>query len=62
MFLQCLIEWIIDEGIVKVTSDDSSGTIDLVLSLYDEYITYFSPIFKIFIHINTTHIPHSHQS
>ena len=60
VFIQCIIEWTIDEGIVKVTSDDCSGTIDLDLSFYDEYITYFSPIFKIFIHINTIHIPHSH--
>merc|ERR1712238_60379 len=62
VFLQCIIEWIIDEGIVKVTSDDSSGTIDLASSLYDEYITHFSPIFKNFTHINTTNTTHSHQS
>ena len=62
VFLQCIIEWIIDEGIVKVTSDDSSGTIDLASSLYDEYITHFSPIFKNFTHINATNTTHSHQS
>ena len=41
VFIQCIIEWTIDEDIVKVTSDDCSGTIDLALSFYDNILHIF---------------------
>eukprot|EP00565_Helicotheca_tamesis_P008340 CAMPEP_0185739000 /NCGR_PEP_ID=MMETSP1171-20130828/34377_1 /TAXON_ID=374046 /ORGANISM="Helicotheca tamensis, Strain CCMP826" /LENGTH=314 /DNA_ID=CAMNT_0028410415 /DNA_START=350 /DNA_END=1294 /DNA_ORIENTATION=+ len=60
LFVQCVTEWTIYEGIVKVTDvktlqhNVGDGGIDLASSIYEEYTSHFSHMFDDLCPINAT--------